>query len=623
MPDILTSTPKEHAVAIVGLGPKGLYCLERLIAEIHARPLLRPLTIHVFNRSAHFGTSPIYDPDQPEYILVNLSVGEVDLWTAEDPPIAAGRGPSFVDWYNTTFRPEEPLNGDEYLSRAVVGRYLVAGFARLLDHLPSGVTVACHVGEVVDLRPEEDHYQVEWEDREGHGSNVRADKVLLATGHSRLLPDAEQRHYREFAKRSPNALFIPFVYPVVESLGRIPAGARVAMLGIGLTFIDAVLELTEGRGGRFERSADGALSYRAGGREPQTIFPFSRTGLPMAPKADDLEASVPTLTFFTDAALSELRHRAAGEPLDLDRDLWPLFKREMDLHYYRVTMDAPARAQLESCGDDAQAMERVIERYLAAHPGQERFDYRQALDPVGDRRFDSGAELASFVEKYMEQEIDRARRGCAGCGVKAALSLWYDVRRVLGSVLQYGGLTPESHKRLIEVDYPRWKRVAFGPPTINIEKLLALARAGRLDFAVARAPRVATDEAGGWFELACAEFPGEVARAEVLVDARYPSTDVAQDATPLYRRLRGRGMVRAYVNRSKGNKSSAYSPGAIDMTVGSHFVVDGAGVGNRDLAVIGIPTEGNLVGNLAVTRDAYSAAWAAEVIAQLRQAEAA
>ena len=60
------------------------------------------------------------------------------------------------------------------------------------------------------------------------------------------------------------------------------------MKGIGLTFIDAVLSLTEGRGGTFERMPDGRLSYRASGGEPATILPFSRSGLPMAPKPHDL-----------------------------------------------------------------------------------------------------------------------------------------------------------------------------------------------------------------------------------------------------------------------------------------------------------------------------------------------
>jgi len=54
-------------------------------------------------------------------------------------------------------------------------------------------------------------------------------------------------------------------------------------------------------------------------------------------------------------------------------------------------------------------MRRVIEAYLQSHPGQERFDYQQALDPVGNRRFDNGTQFAAFVERYMEQEIARRR----------------------------------------------------------------------------------------------------------------------------------------------------------------------------------------------------------------------
>ncbi|MBV9957331.1 MAG: FAD/NAD(P)-binding protein, partial [Acidobacteria bacterium] len=288
-----------HSLAIVGLGPKGLYCLERLLAEFHARPLAHALHINVFNRSVHFGASPIYDPHQPEYILVNISIGEIDLWTASEPPIAAGRGPSFMTWYEQKFKPPTPLTGDEYLSRAVVGRYLMEGFQRLIEHLPQGVTVSCRVGEVLDILPEEPGYLLKFKTASGDREEIRADKILLATGHSQLTPGNEERRYQSFARRHTGADFIPFVYPVVESMGRISPRARVAMQGIGLTFIDAVLELTEGRGGRFTRAADGTLAYIAGGSEPQLILPFSRTGLPMTPKAFDLPAYLRPLSFFT------------------------------------------------------------------------------------------------------------------------------------------------------------------------------------------------------------------------------------------------------------------------------------------------------------------------------------
>lgn len=620
-----SETPSAHTVAIVGLGPKGLYCLERLLAEFDARPLAYPLHLHLFNRSAHFGASPIYDPAQPVYILVNISVGEIDLWAVDDPPVVAGRGDDFLSWYQKTFQPPTPLTGDEYLSRAVVGRYLIEGFERLLEHLPPGVTVSRHVGEVSDIRPDErGGYQVEFVPAASVETvEIGADKVLLATGHSRLVPGVEETRYGAFAARhAGRASFIPFVYPVVETMREIPAGARVAMLGVGLTFIDAVLELTEGRGGRFERTTGGALAYTRSGAEPRVVFPYSRTGLPMTPKAHDLPLHARPLTFFTHDALTELRRATPGGRLDFERDLWPLFELEMELYYYRVVFgDGDARRELEACGNDARAMRRVIEAYLRAHPEQRPFDYRPVIDPVGARRFESAAEFDAFVERYMEDEIARARAGLAGDGLKSAIDIWYEVRTVLGGFLQFGGLTPESHRKLIEHHYPRLKRVAFGPPIINIEKLLALARAGLLDFSVARSPRVLTDESSGRFELRCDEIPGARAQVEILVDARYPATDIPRDATPLYRNLQRRGMVRAFENRLASRDSSAYRPGAIDMTEEARFVIGEEGTGNEDIAVIGIPTEGNLVGNLTVARDKYAGIWAAKVIEQLRRRE--
>jgi hypothetical protein len=611
-----------HSVAVIGLGPKGFYCLERLLAEFKARPLEHPLHIHVFNRSINFGASEIYDPALPDYILVNLSVGEVDLWTEEEPPGVAGRGPNFLTWYQEVFHPQKPLRGDEYLSRALVGRYLIEGFQCLLHHLPPDVTVWCHAGEVADIRQLEKGYQLEFAGENGPTEQIPADKILLATGHSRIVPGAEEKRYQAFASGHSNAVFIPFVYPVVETMRQIPAGARVAMRGIGLTFIDAALELTEGRGGRFQRASDGSLFYQASGREPQSIIPFSRTGLPAAPKAYDLPLIDRPLTFFTHSALNDLKKQAGNEKLDLERDIWPLFELEMEFQYYLAAMgDGTEKKELESCANNAEGMRRVIESYLCAHPEKQRFDYRTLLDPVGARRFESGEQFASFVECYMEQEIDSARQGLTGCGVKSAAHIWYEIRKTLGSVLQFGGLTPESHRKLIEHYYPRLKRVAFGPALINTEKLLALQRAGLLDFSVARSPRVLTDDDADCFELRCDEIPGAVVQAEILVEARYPSMSVPQDATPLYRNLQRRGMVRAYENQPVAGGSSSYCPGAIDMVQGSRFVIDGKGAVNQDIAVIGIPTEGNLVGNLTVTRDSYASFWAGEVVRQLRVRE--
>lgn len=611
-----------HAVAIIGLGPKGLYCLERLLAEFVAQRLRHALHIHVFNRSANFGASPIYDPALPDYILVNLSVGEIDLWSAQDPPSAAGRGASFLAWHQQTFQPPEPLTGEEYLCRAVVGRYLIEGFQRITSHLPKGANLSCHVGEVVDIRPQEQGYLLDFADENGRKQQIPADKILLATGHSRIMPGVDENLYQAFAKRHTRAAFIPFVYPVVENMAPIPAGARVAMRGVGLTFIDAALELTEGRGGCFQRTSAGSLAYQASGKEPQSIIPFSRTGLPMMPRAYDLPQVDRPLTFFTHSALAALTSRSPDGKLDLADDLLPLIELEMELQFYMVEMkDSAGSGELKRCANNPAQMRRVIDSWLHAHPEKERFDFRSLLDPVDGRGFNNGAEFPTFVEHCMEREIAQARRGLAGSGIKSAAHIWYEIRKMLGSVLQFGGLKPESQRKLMEYYYPRLKRIAFGPPIINIEKLLALERAGIVDFSVARSPIIRPDEDTGCFELRSEKNAGATVQAEILVDATYPSLNLPRDATPLYRNLQNRGLVRPYQNQSATGDGSSYCPGAIDMIKGSQFVVNREGVCNPDIAVIGIPTEGNLVGNLTITQDHYPGLWAADVIRQLASRE--
>ncbi len=424
--------PGTPTVAIVGLGPKGLYSLERLVAEFCAHPLDTGLHVAAFNGSGYFGVSPVYDPEQPDYILVNTGIGKIDLWGVDDPPIVAGRGPDFSSWYQEEFAPQTPLRGHEYLSRAVVGRYLHHGFRRILSHLPSGMEVSCLVGEVTDIVSSGAGYTLSYVDAAGLTHEMLVDKILLATGHSQTRPEAEERSYQRFATQHRQALYIPFVYPVVTSLNEIAAGTRVAMKGIGLTFIDAVLALTEGRGGVFERTLDGCLSYRVSGHEPQTIFPFSRTGLPMAPKPHDLSSALRLLTFVTPDRLGRIRRRSQEGKIDLERDVCPLFELEMEMEYYRVAMGiGPERSELEACGGDAEAMRRVIHSFLQSHPGQERFDYWSVLDPVGGCHVAGGPEFHSFVELYMEQEIARARLGLSHSAVKAAISIWREVRSAL------------------------------------------------------------------------------------------------------------------------------------------------------------------------------------------------
>ena len=58
-------------IGIIGLGPKGFYGFERLVAELDRCDNCSAITIHLFNETENFASGWIYDPNQPEYLLMN------------------------------------------------------------------------------------------------------------------------------------------------------------------------------------------------------------------------------------------------------------------------------------------------------------------------------------------------------------------------------------------------------------------------------------------------------------------------------------------------------------------------------------------------------------------------
>jgi hypothetical protein len=149
-----------------------------------------------------------------------------------------------------------------------------------------------------------------------------------------------------------------------------------------------------------------------------------------------------------------------------------------------------------------------------------------------------------------------------------------------------------------------------------MEKILALHRAGILDFSVARNPRVIARHSTGCFELSTSSPAGMPVQAEILVDARYPTVEIRRDVSPLYQSLCRRGMVREFRNTSAG---ATYATGAIDMSRDSHQVIGRQGDVSADIAVYGAPTEGNLIGNFVISRDDYASSWAASIVKQLNR----
>lgn len=416
-------------VAIIGLGPRGTYALERLRA--HAAAAGITVAVDAFETARTPGAGPHYEPSQPACLRMNLPAGSVDMWHPGDRPAGAR---DLIGWARGRGRA---LGADDYPPRALVGEYLVDGLVRVLAD-PGPLSVRIVPRRVGALTRAAGAWRVD------AAPGAAYDAVLVATGHATSHPPAS-------LVRAAGAALVAPPYPAQERLttGRIPAGAVVAVRGFALTFIDCALALTEGRGGTFTPAGAGPfLRYRPAGGEPAAILPLSRTGACMRAKpAAALTAGRRDLEVIAARGRARLTALAAG--MAVAADLAPAVA-DTALRCLRA-MDAPP-------GEEARCT-RMLGAMLEGAPAGDPAPRRVLADSLavgcGLRRVDAGWALGHA---------------------------WQVLYPALVARIGGDGLAPEewpAFRRLAA----EMERVAFGPGPGNAARLLALIDAGavRLD----------------------------------------------------------------------------------------------------------------------------------------------
>ncbi|WP_053710296.1 FAD/NAD(P)-binding protein [Streptomyces sp. NRRL B-3648] len=371
---------RPYRLALVGGGPRATYALERLSATIGRLGPGQGLEVTVFERTGEFGAGLAHSPAQARTSYLNR-IGSQVSFAADETVAGAGplrpaaERPTLHEWCRSRFEatgdPDFDLAPEDWPRRYVHGlalRDMFDTFAEDLRRHPAA-GLRLHQAEVVEVESCEDGLTVVTADGERHP----ADEVLLLTGHSHHDPERSPTG-RRLAKCAAlgGAHHVAHPYPMDRRLGPDHCGPEkvVGCVGMGLTAIDAILHLTEGRGGRFEPVPGDGLVYRPSGAEPAGIVAFSGSGLFTFARPDNHKPSDGSGdhqgTFLTHEAVRQLRANV-GSPypggeterqpqLDFEKDVLPLVILEM-AHLYYVTLFGPGATMLLT--------QRVMPDYLA------------------------------------------------------------------------------------------------------------------------------------------------------------------------------------------------------------------------------------------------------------------
>ncbi|MFD7102634.1 FAD/NAD(P)-binding protein [Streptomyces celluloflavus] len=587
-------------VAIVGTGPRGISVFERIAANLRAEP--EPPRVRIWLIDAvELGAGRIWRTDQETSFLMNTVVGEISMFSgiSDGEPCRPGAGLSFHQWLPT--QPDPALSGlghDDYAPRYAYGRYLRYVYDSVVRDMSELGEVVEVVGKVTSLRENGDSYtlQVTTSDEE---FTVTADAVVVTTGHALAELSEQQNELAQFAREHPELHYLSGDSAADLELSSIAPRTAVGVVGLGLSFYDILMSFTVGRGGKFKESVDGAMFYVPSGNEPRVVA-GSRSGLPIHSRGRNQKAVTGRTApkFLTSAAVGRLRERNVahrGNPtLDFDQDVLPLLQAEINYVYYTTqarTQHGPERAEAVAAELLALGPELASWREVALHHGlddAEPVNLDQLSRPLHAKRFDSGAGLVAEVRRILLADIAEAGRGNVDSALKAALDAIRDSREVLRHAVDFGGLTPRSHRAdFLGRFVSRTSLLFTGPPLERTAQFLALIDAGVLDLV---GPDVVhgRDAEQGRFFMESPAVEGSRRHCDVLIDSRIPTAGLLRNTDPLMRQLVDERLAVGFAHR---DADDVFETGALHITPAERRVIAADGRPHRAVYALGIPTE--------------------------------
>ena len=380
------------AVAIIGVGPRGLTVLERLVAlaaKRFAGAAETALTIHLIDPYPP-GAGIVWRTDQPETLLMNTTIAEQTVFPDSSctflGPDEAPTGPSMAEWYVAN-GGTEPLHST-FPSRSLYGRYLRDAYRRIRASAPDFIEIVEHptkAESVIDLptldlpAPEAEGSRATVPEqlvRCQNGTTIVASAVVLAVGHIPSAQPEERARLAAFAERN-GGLYLPQGLPAETPVTEVAPGERVIVRGMGLNYFDLQTLFTHERGGRFVPEPGGQLRYVPSGDEPRLAL-GSRRGIPYRSKPichEHPRRDWP-LRFFTKDNIALL---AGLDDLDGERkagarfndQLWPLILADLRLAYYHTLSQVRPEAFADDPGQLREAIGEAVSRHLTRRTWQE------------------------------------------------------------------------------------------------------------------------------------------------------------------------------------------------------------------------------------------------------------
>lgn len=542
-------------LAVVGAGPKGLYAVDSLFNELRNKGDNQNISLHWWTASSSIGPGPNYCIHQPEYWLINNCIGHVDAWMPSHTRRSYEL--SMLQWLDKFKMIEVTPRPTDFASRALVGCYLQYVAYEILKNIPDQVELIIYTQAVQKIYEQEESILTLASATE----KCNAHSILMATGHCY----SNQSIVKNRVQTTTLNNCINTIYPASQ-LDAIPDQVRVGIIGMGLSFVDAALHLTEGRGGKF----DDSNQYRSSGKEC-ILYPFSRSNLLMVPRGPVVEEASYQLNYLTPKWQDKVRRLSASRKLDFVSDVLPLLSKEFEFAYYSTLL--------------SQRDERKVYQYIAQLNQKDRFNFHEFIFKGFDPAFTGDVHSLQYLE-YM---IAEAEKGELSSPLIAASAVWRLISPFISEIYAFGGFNGSSQQLLDQKYLGAFNRISYGPPIVNMQKIASLIQAGYIHLQFDSNVEVTYDSSTRKYLLSVQRQNMEI---DYLVDARMAKPDLKKNNSTLYNYMWQQKLIEPLDNQG-------YHPGCMQLDASGSTAIKNK---KYSIYAYGTNTEGALLDNDSLSR---------------------
>ena len=468
----------KRTIGIVGVGPRGLFALERLILTLQQKNKLKKIHFLLFEETGNYGNGQVYDIHQVKTNWINIS--ERILLLDERAQVSLGglkipTFPSYHTWINKDFLNIPVNQKDNYPGRAKIGQYLQARCQSLIEPMVQAEIVT-RIAERVEHIKMMNNLQIEIKT---NGNNFKEiDEILLTIGHQPTDLSTQLMKWKKYFKGNTSISLFDSPYPVKNVLNceNLTARSRVGIRGFGLSMIDVVRGIAE-KYGKFEvvNESTQHIKYHKDSDLVNLFAPFSLDGLPVAPKP--LNAEIDALfepneeqiaAFEKQIGDASAQRSASGNQF-LINAITPI----ISLVYKKL----PKTLLSEKLTN--QIIEQVTENWLT----DDDYEHHTIVPKSQD--------VEKTMKNYVEMAVGKSAISLDYC----AGQVWRHCQPSIYRQLSFNACNNEVFAEIISLD-ERMKRYAYGPPVESIQQMLALVEAGVMTLEYVNDPEIMLTQHG-------------------------------------------------------------------------------------------------------------------------------